>query len=404
MRYFDGTLHRGFLLLLSSRAITQIGDGLLGIFMPIFLYALFEKNIHVVLLYYFAGFLMFTLLVAPGAQLINKTGFRNALVAGSLSVIIFYTTLVFAEKWDVFFFVFSSIAALTLFRILYWVPFHTDFALFTDSRNRGREVGALTAVLALIGALGPVLAGYIIATTGFNILFIITIALHFASVIPLLMLPETKERFSWSYRETWKHFFSKEKRGALLALGALGAENSIALIIWPIFIFELLRGNVLQVGVVSTVVVATTIVLQLLVGKYLDISKLTKDRTLQIGSIFYAIGWVIKIFVVTAFQIFIVGFYHGITKIFTMTPFDTLVYEISADSGHYVDEFTVLREMALTMGRVLVLAIVALLLLFVSLEWTFVIAAGASLLLNAICIVRRKASSFSEIDRGLSVR
>ena len=87
-----------------------------------------------------------------------------------------------------------------------------------------------------------------------------------------------------------------------------------------------------------------------------------------------------------------------------MTPFDTLVYEISADSGHYVDEFTVLREMALTMGRVLVLAIVALLLLFVSLEWTFVIAAGASLLLNAICIVRRKASSFSEIDRGLSVR
>src|SRR3989338_11709309 len=103
MRYFDGTLQGGFLLFLSPGAITQIGDGLLGIFMPIFLYALFEKNIHVVLLYYFAGFLIFTLLVAPGAQLINKTGFKNALVAGSLSVIIFYTTLVFAQKWNVFF-------------------------------------------------------------------------------------------------------------------------------------------------------------------------------------------------------------------------------------------------------------------------------------------------------------
>ena len=85
-----------------------------------------------------------------------------------------------------------------------------------------------------------------------------------------------------------------------------------------------------------------------------------------------------------------------------MTPFDTLVYEISADEGHYIDEFTVLREMALTFGRVITLAVVAFLLLFVSLEWTFIIAAGASLLLNAICIVRRKASPFPEMDRGLS--
>ncbi|HEY4486855.1 MAG TPA: MFS transporter [Candidatus Paceibacterota bacterium] len=402
MNYFDGKLQRGFLLLLSSRAINQIGEGLLGIFIPIFLYTLFEKNIYLLFFYYLLGFLLFGFLVAPGARLINKTGFKNALITGSISVVLFYVTLVFAEKWNVWYFIFSSIATLTLFRILYWVPFHTDFTLFTDHRNRGREVGALTAVLALLGAFGPVIAGYLIAKTGFTILFVITIALHFASVVPLLMLPETKEQFSWSYRETWKHFFSKEKRGALLALGALGAENSIALIVWPIFIFELLQGNVLEVGLVSTVVVITTIVLQLLVGKYLDISKLKKDETLRIGSVFYAVGWIGKIFVVTAFQIFIVGFYHGITKIFTMTPFDTLVYEISADEGHYIDEFTVLREMALTFGRVITLAVVAFLLLFVSLEWTFIIAAGASLLLNAICIVRRKASPFPEMDRGLS--
>ena len=402
MNYFDGKLQRGFLLLLSSRAINQIGEGLLGIFIPIFLYTLFEKNIYLLFFYYLLGFLLFGFLVAPGARLINKTGFKNALITGSISVVLFYVTLVFAEKWNVWYFIFSSIATLTLFRILYWVPFHTDFTLFTDHRNRGREVGALTAVLALLGAFGPVIAGYLIAKTGFTILFVITIALHFASVVPLLMLPETKEQFSWSYRETWKHFFSKEKRGALLALGALEAENSIALIVWPIFIFELLQGNVLEVGLVSTVVVITTIVLQLLVGKYLDISKLKKDETLRIGSVFYAVGWIGKIFVVTAFQIFIVGFYHGITKIFTMTPFDTLVYEISADEGHYIDEFTVLREMALTFGRVITLAVVAFLLLFVSLEWTFIIAAGASLLLNAICIVRRKASPFPEMDRGLS--
>ena len=118
MNYFDGKLQRGFLLLLSSRAINQIGEGLLGIFIPIFLYTLFEKNIYLLFFYYLLGFLLFGFLVAPGARLINKTGFKNALITGSISVVLFYVTLVFAEKWNVWYFIFSSIATLTLFLIL----------------------------------------------------------------------------------------------------------------------------------------------------------------------------------------------------------------------------------------------------------------------------------------------
>lgn len=148
------------------------------------------------------------------------------------------------------------------------------------------------------------------------------------------------------------------------------------------FIFTLLSGDVLDVGAISTIIFGAVVILQLALGKFIDISKKRRYESLHVGSILYSFGWVAKMFVVTAFHIFLAGFYHGVAKIFTRTPFDTLVYDIAADQGHYVDEYTALKEMALQFGKVIGLIVISGLLVFFSLEITFLIAAGASLLLN----------------------
>lgn len=96
----------------------------------------------------------------------------------------------------------------------------------------------------------------------------------------------------------------------------------------------------------------------------------------------YAIGWVVKIFVLTAFHIFVAGLYHSLTRILTRTTFETMFYELAADQGHYVDEFTVLREMAIQLGKVVTLLLVSIIALFFAIQWTFVIAAVSALLLN----------------------
>ena len=41
--------------------------------------------------------------------------------------------------------------------------------------------------------------------------------------------------------------------------------------------------------------------------------------------------------------------YHN-CRVFAKTPFDALNYDIAADHGHYVDEYTVIREMAIAIG------------------------------------------------------
>jgi MFS family permease len=154
----------------------------------------------------------------------------------------------------------------------------------------------------------------------------------------------------------------------------------VGLIIWPIFIWQLLDGNYFEVGVISSLIVIVTVALQIVVGKYID--KGNKQKMLKYGSGLYALGWVFKIFIATAFQIFIASTYHSLVKVFARTSFDTLNYEMAADQGHYVDEYTVLREMAISFGRMLMSLLIIFLISKFNLEWSFILAALAALTMN----------------------
>lgn len=161
-----------------------------------------------------------------------------------------------------------------------------------------------------------------------------------------------------------------------------GAENWIGGVLWPIFIWQLLNGEFLAVGLVSSVVTLAAVVLKLIVGDYAD--KFDKRKLMKWGSVLYSIGWIAKMFITTAFHIFLASTYHNFALVILRTPFDVLVYEKAADSGHYVDEYSTLREMYLHTGRILVMVIILMLLQFLPLNLVFFLAAIASLLVNLL--------------------
>ncbi|HAT68416.1 MAG: hypothetical protein A2481_01645 [Candidatus Yonathbacteria bacterium RIFOXYC2_FULL_47_9] len=374
---------RGFLGLYFGRVITTISTALLGIFLPIFLYELFDRNIHAVLAYYFIAGLVYMLLVAKGAQFLNRFGFRKALVVGTIAAAAVNTGYYFLTKENVLFIMPLIIFLLVVFRMLFWIPYHVDFALFTKKGNRGRQVGFLLATLTLLGVAGPMIAGYVITNYGISILFTISIIVFLLSIVPFSFIPRTNEKFSWDYARSWREVFEKRNRAVVLGNIALGAEETIGVIVWPIFIFLLLDGDYFKVGALSSFIAGATVLMQLSLGHYLDRIG-NKKHVLRIGSILYALGWIVKIFVVTAFQVFIAGIYHKFAKIFTDTSFDAIFYELAADQGHYIDEFTVLGEVAVQIGRVASIVVVGVMALYMSIEWTFVIGALAALSLNAL--------------------
>jgi MFS family permease len=246
------------------------------------------------------------------------------------------------------------------------------------------------ATIAFMGMLGPILAGYIVQNSGYEVLFAIAIVLLTLSGVSYLFVPAVEERFTWTYKETVQHLFSPNFRNLLIGEMASGAEVIVSLIAWPIFLYTVLQGDMLSIGALSTVIVAVTIVIQLFVGKHIDGKGENKIQTLKRGSLFYAIGWIAKIFVVSAGQIFFVGLYHNVTKIFLKTPYSAILYDMSGEQGHYVDEFTVMKEMASHIGRVLALLLMVSLTFFMSIEWTFLIGVVASIAVNAIYQANRQ--------------
>ena len=60
IKYFDGKISHGFVSLYTSKTFIRVAVGLLGIFIPIFLYESLDKNFTYVAIYYLAGFFLYT--------------------------------------------------------------------------------------------------------------------------------------------------------------------------------------------------------------------------------------------------------------------------------------------------------------------------------------------------------
>ncbi|EKD24020.1 MAG: hypothetical protein ACD_81C00126G0003 [uncultured bacterium] len=382
-RYFEGNLAQGFFALYTGKTISNVAINLFGMFLPIFLYRLFDGNFTFVALYFLAGYLINGLSIPLGAFFLNRYGFNHSLRLSTFFAASTFVILYFITPSNMLYLLPLQIAATTIYRLLFWLPYHVDFATFSDATKRGSEIGMFEATLNVIGVVTPVLAGFIITQYGFGILFIIATIIFLLSLIPYHFIPEINERFTWTYWHTIKQLVVKKNRRSTFAFMADGAEEVVGFIVWPIVIYQLLQGDILKVGVISTLIVAATVLAELVVGKYSDDKKMEK-QLLKYGSILAAIGWILKIFIVTALQIFVVDAYHKLTKIMMKIPFVAMTYERVADRGHYIDEYTVLYEMAINMGRVIMIAVIIAMAFVMPLQWTFIFGAIASIFLNVL--------------------
>ena len=380
-KYFNNHLSRGFISLYYGRAIQHIGYSLIGLFLPIYLMINYGSKIEFVLCFYLISHILYGLVIPIGAQFLNKIGLRRSLHISIFFFVSYYVCLFLIDN-NIILFSILALIFLTFGRMLFWLPYHTDLAKFTNLRDRGKSVSMLWATQTFISVIMPIISGFLIVRFDYNIVFILSIIIYSCSIIPFLSLPRTKEKYSWKYLQTIKNFLAKKNRGLILSNMANGAENAVSIIIWPIFIWQILNGNFLAVGVLSSIIVLVSVILQLTVGKYTD--KFNKRKLIHWGSTLYASGWMLKIFVLSSFHIFIAGAYHGFTQILKDTPFDALNYELLADQGHYVDEYTALKEMAVQFGKVLMLIFALIIVMNFGINWTFALAALASLFINLI--------------------
>ncbi len=378
-KYFKKKIPKGLKSLLANYIIIDLAAGLFAVFLPIFLYEFFGKSLPVVFGFYLSCSFLTLLIIILWSRKLNKLGFRRVMKVSIFISALFYLGLSFLTLENLFFLIPIIIILSATRSFLYWIPFNIDFAKFADDQDRGKTMGLLEIFLSITGTIAPLIAGLIINQYDFTFLFLLGAIIYIFSFIPLFSLPRTKEKFSWSVSKTIKKIFDKENRVTALTFFSEGAESVIFLIVWPIFVFQILKGNYLSVGLISTATVLVTITAQFFVGKKADGSKKSKDKLVKYGGIFYALAWFLKAFIFTTLHIFVIDIFHKLTQIFYKIPLNTLVFEKAAKQKHLIDEFTVFREICLNAGKVGMLVIVLIFSFYLSLNWLFVFGALFSL-------------------------
>lgn len=349
---------------------------------PIYLYQI-GYSLQKIMLFYLVTYVGYILVIPLGAKFAKKYGYETSLLVGTSLYAFFYIALYLIKDYPSLFYIAALIY--TWQKTFYWPAYHANFARFSDAREEGREVSAMTVATSLVYIVGPALAGLIISTLGYAVLFVVVSIIFFASNIPHLL---TKEEFTpsqFSYGHVYRQLFSRQNRKSLLAYLGFG-EEFVVLVIWPIFI-SIIITNVFDTGLIVALATLVTSIITLYIGRLSD--KSVKHRVLALGSAFYSLAWFIRIFVVNATGIFFLDTFSRLGKNTIAVPLTTITYEraksLKSDQHHHIMSNVVFFETSLVLGKLLAIILIYCLLFFIgqdilAFNITFVLAGAMTLL------------------------
>jgi len=351
--------------LYASIAIRSFTMSMIAIFIPIYLLET-GYSIAWVFLFYAIFSAFHALFSVPAAKISSRFGFKHCMLFSMPLLILFHIMLYTLEThgWPLY----LLAAVLGVSSALFWLAYHTDFAKFSKKKNRGKEIGVAKMFISVFHVAGPVIGGIILATLGFQALFLIVSSLLFFSIIPLFFSDDVHEPINFSIRQ----IFTDQKLKSYMAFIGYGVESGVAKIIWPVFIFFSILNSFTALGLVETISLFSSLLVTIIVAKYSDIKR---RLVLRLGAMLNAIVWVIKATVTTALQVYVFDSLYGMTKMIKEIPFDAMGYDEANRTN--IIEYIAFREIVLHLGRIMLLISM---ILISSLVAGLLFGAGASLL------------------------
>jgi len=354
-RFLAGAQHRHFtrdlIALFTHHIIMRLAITLTGVFGAVFVFQLFGNSLLAVVVVYGAIQLITFILTPLSSMLLKHWGIRTMILVAVPILAFTLLALYPVAAWGTYTFagIFFFVIGWSVYKALYWVPYNVDFSVLLDKSTRGRQVATLGNISDFFIAAMPFVAGLIVVMLGFPFLFVAAALMIGVAVIPILHIQNTYESFSWGYVGTLRRLFSQKNRTILLAYVGDGVQLVTFNVIWPLFIFLLLGEKYLSLGIVAALTLFMVLFVRTTTGTLFD--RWDKRRLLLWSAIISSSGWMFKLFVGTPFQIVAADTYHGIGRVANRTSIDALAYEQAADNGRYIDEYTALKEMALSIGR-----------------------------------------------------
>ena len=362
--YLKHSLRREISELYVSVAIKNFAFSMIAIFEPVYIYKLYD-SLSIVLLYYAVSYTIYFFLVPFGAKAAAKYGFEHCIFYSIPFAIIYF--LVLSQIPNLWWLIFLAPLLSTGYKLLFWPSFHTDFAHYSKSGYKGRELSALSFISTIAMIIGPIIGGIILTKFGFEVLFVIVSIVSLISIVPLFT---TKEKFiphKFSYRKAVRRFvkpYGCYKRKDSLAYFGYG-EELISMTIWSIFIFLVVKKFYLM-GILASIIVVLVSIIALYVGKLVDIlGRKEKKKLLNYSVILLSVSWFLRPFALNWLSILLIDIFSKGSKTGVTYPLYTFIYSAGGDNNGFL-KYVIFYEMSLTIGKMLIAWIMFFISLFLT--------------------------------------
>jgi MFS family permease len=274
-----------------SMLFRSIGISLIGIFIPIYLYNLGHSIVEIFLFYalWFFTEAIFTPIVA---MMIAAIGPKHTMTYSYIVKLIalgLLTTLP-AFSWPIW----GIAIMIGLSNALFFLAFHVDFSKVKHTNHGGKELGWLY-IMEHIGAVaGPLIGGVVAYLFGPQYAFFASAILFAFGAVPLFL---TAEPVRLNQKISFEKIKLGELKHTLISVCGLNIDATIGKMVWPMFvaIFVFRDNQYIQLGVITSVAVAVSILSSRIIGVLIDEHK--GRPLLKVGAVSAAIIHLFRPFV-----------------------------------------------------------------------------------------------------------
>ncbi len=250
----------------TSMSLRSLGFGIIGIFVPIFLYT---KEVPIAGIFWF--FLWVFLLRIPLsfclAFVVGRIGPKHGIALSTLLFLVFLGMLFTFEsvRWPLI----ALALAFTVSNGLFFLSYHTDFSKVKNTKHGGKELGWLYTFERVGGALGPLLGGLAASLVAPEASIVLAIIVLGFSLIPLFL---TNEPVKLHQKITFFGFPWRRHTRDFVAMAGAHLDNSSSQFVWPLFVSVIVFGGgaYAKVGAIIAAATAVSLVSTRLFGVIVD--------------------------------------------------------------------------------------------------------------------------------------
>lgn len=354
LRVFEDRINR----LAAYKAFHGFALGLVGIFIPIFIYQQ-GFSASTVFSFLLVDVSAFALIALPVGWLVSKIGVRNSLLFSSVMYVLVFTLL---QRIALTHIVIYSIAVLIgVAKALHWIPLNAEYTEGSDERDRGRSYGKLQGIPQILSPLAPLIGALVMTELGFGSLVVFSLVIALTSVLPLLFGDGTKNP---DFKLEDKPKIENLDLWVLYYLD--GFVTTAYVFIFPLLIYFIVGGTI-NVGSAKALMGAGAGLFSLAIG---ELSDSVQHRNLLLAGavasslIYIAVPTINNILIALGLS-FLAGLAYTVYTI----PLMSIVADI-ADEKNLL-RFYALREVFQGLGKISILGLTVHLILNYSMDIAF---------------------------------